>query len=318
MPTQPKVPKPIAAKSTPLRAPLTAKNTRRCIRARDGVEIFIDVLSSAPAADRGAVFVTLPTIERTAREFAPFAHRLCETRSATVFSINGRGRGGSGSGNYGHTKDADDLLDILTGLGIEHAHFVASGYGGLVAMSLAASRPGAMLALTLVDSAPALDATGLARLQYRLRREPSYAGREQALDRLSTYEHKHFPNATEQLFGQMLDAAYCSGTVKKQERWIPDMQADYLKRLTDLDLSESLTPRWNLFTGLASVPMMIVQPQGSTLVGKPVFQKMLSARKKSTVSTHHMSLADQGSTPILHGKLCDAVIDFHLKGPADR
>lgn len=293
-------------------APASVTTYQRTIRARDGVELLIDVHTSAEAARRGLIFVTLPAIDRTAREFAPFAQRLCQTRQATVFAINGRGRGGSGSGEYGHTKDADDLIDGLTGLGIDHAHFIASGYGGLVAMSLATSRPGALLALTLVDSAPALDATGLARLQYRLRREPSYASREQAIEKLASYERKQFPKANDQDFGRMVDAAYMIGTVKKQTRWVPDLQPDYLRRLTDMDLSESLSPRWGLFDGLAKMPMLIIQPQGSTMVSKPAFAEMLSKRQ-GVAPTRHTSLSDQGSTPIMHGKLADLIADFHLE-----
>ncbi|MEM1365209.1 MAG: alpha/beta hydrolase [Pseudomonadota bacterium] len=299
-------------KATDEVGPEPIRFTQRSIRARDGIPLSARIHSSAPLGQRGAVFVCLPSIDRTAREFDQFARVACSSHSATIIALDARGRGASGSGAYGYSKDADDLIDALTALGIEHAFFVASGYGGLVCLSLATNRPGAMRSLTLLDGGPALDATGLARLQYRLRREASYENRDQAIERLMAYDRKHFPKAESSDFAAMVGASYAQSTTQKAERWVPDLQPDFLKRLSNLDLSEAMSARWDLFAGLAHVPMLIMQPSNSTMVDKQAFQAMLTARKTVSSPTRHISLTDQGSTPILSGKLAKAVMDFHL------
>ncbi|MEO0635679.1 MAG: alpha/beta hydrolase [Pseudomonadota bacterium] len=293
---------------------LSLKSSVRTIRARDGVELSVRVWTSAPPGQRGSQFFCLPTIERTGREFESFAAEVCRKCPATVIALDPRGRGRSSVGELGYAKDCDDLIDTLTGLGVDHAHFVASGYGGLVGMSMAASRPGSVLSLTLLDGAPAIDATGLARLQYFIRRHPSNPSREKALDRLSSHEAKQFPKARPLDFERMLDAGHVQEP-QGDSSYRPDMSELYLKRLVTMDLSQGFAERWDLFEGFAGVPLLIIEPENSTITSGNTFRKMVETRRMARGATRHLKLPDQGSTPVLAGKLAQAVAEFCI-GPA--
>ncbi|MEN0088502.1 MAG: alpha/beta hydrolase [Pseudomonadota bacterium] len=284
--------------------------SRRTFRARDGVSLSVTIWTSTPSGAPHIPFVCLPAIDRTANEFQAFAAEACGKRPATVLALDGRGRGQSAPGQFGYRKDCDDLLDMLTALGVQQAHFVGSAYGGLVAMSLAADRPSAVRSLALVDSAPAIDATGLARLQYFLRRYPSHPDRETLMERLTAHEAKQFEAAHPADFERLADAAYAQKAGKKGPYWAPNLEPSYESRLKNLDLSEGLAPKWELFDGLARVPMMIVQPENATMTSQRSFDEMLRLRREGRAQTRHITLHGHGSTPIIAGKLASAVAEF--------
>jgi pimeloyl-ACP methyl ester carboxylesterase len=72
-----------------------------------------------------------------------------QTRFAlTRLDLRGFGRSGAPAGSFSH---AGDVARVLDEGGIDHAHVVGASLGGLVALDLAAARPGCVTRLVLAD-----------------------------------------------------------------------------------------------------------------------------------------------------------------------
>jgi pimeloyl-ACP methyl ester carboxylesterase len=291
----------------------------RFITARDGVLLHVTEtkLQSGHNNQPALPVFCLPHIDRTAREFSQFATETAVANPGRrIFCLEGRGRGESRAPQsaeaLGFDRDCEDLMDTITALGLEHAHFIGSGYGGLVAMSLASSRPGALKSLSLIDAAPAIDGEGLARLQYRMKRTRSYKTRQSAISDLKELDSSRFPNWKDADYEASIDARFTKKEIGKrsEEIWVPDLSDNYLNMLINLDLGERLGDKWNLWQGLARIPLLLVRAENSSLVSEQSWSRMREDRSVLTAPTGILNLKGQGSVPLLGGKWTEKLHEF--------
>ena len=85
-----------------------------------------------------------------ARMWEPVVPALAETHRVIRFDMRGYGRSLAARGRFAPAADLAALLDALA---IERAHVVGASFGGLVALELAATRPGRVASLVLLAAA---------------------------------------------------------------------------------------------------------------------------------------------------------------------
>jgi pimeloyl-ACP methyl ester carboxylesterase len=298
-------------------------STRQRIAARDGTALSATIhqafnaQTGAPAKTGQLPFICVNSMDRTQREFENFASTaLSLVPNRKIICFDARGRGGADHPKnaelYSFDRDADDLIDLLTALGVEHGHFIGAGYGGLVAMSLASARPGAMKSLCLLDSAPAIDGEGIARMQYRFQRLSGLASKSEAAAAFADLEAKRFPAWQTENFEHAVEVSMreTSSGRKQKTSWQPDLGTTYLDLLQNLDLSEPLGDRWDLWKGLRATDLQIFLPNNSGLVSGSTQSRMEETRQNTSARTEIVELPGVGSTPLIGPELSQRILDF--------
>ncbi|MGC1303308.1 MAG: alpha/beta hydrolase [Caulobacteraceae bacterium] len=127
--------------------------------------------------------ICLHGLTRNARDFEQVAP-VFSARGRRVVALDVRGRGRSAwdpePANYAVPVYVDDMIGWAGALGIDRAVFVGTSMGGLIAMALAAARPGLVASVVLNDIGPEIAAEGLARISAYTGETPSVASWREA------------------------------------------------------------------------------------------------------------------------------------------
>ncbi len=119
------------------------------------------------AADRAPV-ICIHGLTRNARDFEDLAPGIVGATGRRVLAVDVRGRGASQRAadpmTYNPGLYAADILALLDDQAIGRAAFIGTSMGGLIMMTLAAMRPGAIAAAVLNDVGPEIAPEGLARI----------------------------------------------------------------------------------------------------------------------------------------------------------
>lgn len=265
--------------------------------ARDGLRIHVRAYAPASKATKGIPVVCLPGLSRNGRDFDPLARALSGNpkHAHPVYCFDFRGRGLSGYDkdwqNYNILKEAEDVVDGLTALGVEDAVFVGTSRGGLVTMVLAAMRPGAIKAVVFNDIGPVIDGSGLAQIRLYLRKLPAPRDWREAADTQRGVMEKTFTALTEDDFEREAHARFreINGDIR------PDHDPALIKTLTDLDLEARLPTMWPQFDGLGQIPLMVVRGENSNLLSTETVEAMKARRKKMEI----VIAEQQGHAPLL-------------------
>ncbi|HEX2510201.1 MAG TPA: alpha/beta hydrolase, partial [Microvirga sp.] len=147
------------------------------VSSADGLKLY--ARDYGPWLSDALPVVCLPGIARTSVDFHELAIGLSAdpVRPRRVLSLDYRGRGRSDWDRdwrrYDIRVELDDVLQILTVAGIEHAVFVGTSRGGLITMGLGAARPALLRGAVLNDIGPSIDARGLVRIRGYVGKLPS-------------------------------------------------------------------------------------------------------------------------------------------------
>lgn len=246
--------------------------------------------------------VCLSGITRNASDFHDLAIFLASNAGGNrrVVALDYRGRGASeydgNPDNYTLSIEAADTLDVLTALGLGKVNIIGSSRGGLIAMLLAAMRPGILKSVILNDIGPVMDATGLVRIwrTYGTGKAPS-----SIQDAAKLREH----------IGKSTSPAFTSDDwIKEAHRLYREengklvLQFDkaLLKSLRSINLDERLPDMWPEFAALTKVPVLAIRAENSDILSQGTFKAMQSLHPSMTVTIAE----GQNHAPILSiGKL---------------
>jgi len=250
-------------------------------------------------ATRGRLpLVCLPGLTRNTRDFHDLA--LLISRHAKtprrVVSFDYRGRGQSGwdkdPSRYSIVVEAEDVINGMAALGLEHAIFLGTSRGGLIMHVLAAMRPGLMAAGVLNDIGPVIDGAGLAQIKAYLSRTPKPKDWVDAGRILAEAHHKSFPALGENDWVDFARAIY----VEKGGKLVPDYDPALLEGLKGVDLNTPLPTLWPQFEALGTMPLMVLRGQHSTLLSAATLAEM----KARVPSLETVTVEGHGHAPILH------------------
>jgi len=230
----------------------------------------------------------LPGLVRTGGDFAALAPAI--VRDRRVVAIDYAGRGDSGRARdiarYAPEPCVRDILDVCAALHVHHAVVIGTSFGGLLAMGLAAARPGLLRAVILNDIGPDIGLEGADFVRDFVADDPAL----ESLEACVAVLRRILPPMsldTDAAWRRMAELTYQPGP---DGRFHPvwDVRIARLLNRQPPDL-------WPLFGGLSYVPVLLVNGAVSNILLPATVTRMQQVHPDITVVT----LADIGHAPIL-------------------
>ena len=126
-------------------------------------------------ADGRLPLLCLPGLVRTAGDFARFAGTTVRDRRVVAIDYPGRGRSGRSADPARYRAEAclRDVMDACAALHLHRVAAIGTSFGGLLAMGLAAARPGLIGAAVLNDVGPEIGDHGAAFVRRFVGHDPA-------------------------------------------------------------------------------------------------------------------------------------------------
>lgn len=282
------------------------------VSASDGLRLY--VRDYGPELSDALPVVCLPGLARTSEDFHDLAESLSRdsARPRRVLCLDYRGRGRSEWDkdwrNYDVRIEANDVLQVLTAVGLHKAAFVGTSRGGLIAMALGTLHPTILAGVVLNDVGPAIEGKGLMRIKGYVGKLPAPRTLEEGADLLRRLSDSQFPAFTQE---QWLKQA--AGTWREESgRLVLRYDPLLMKTLETLDLEVPLPDLWPLFEGLKPFPVLAIRGANSDLLSAATLKAMQEAHPRLKAIT----VPGQGHAPLLEGHLIEAIKG--LIGEAER
>ena len=258
---------------------------RQRISAWDGLGIHVRTWDDG---DRLPPVLCLPGLVRTGGDFETLIPSIGAGRR--VIAIDYAGRGDSGRAKrverYAPEACLRDVTDVCSALHIDDAVVIGTSFGGLLAMGIAAFRPGLVRAAVLNDIGPDIGSDGADFVR-------DFVGNDPALDSLEAcvvFLRRRLPPMsldTDAAWRRMAELTYQPG---EDGKWHPvwDVRIARLLHAPQPDL-------WSLFGALAHVPVLLIRGAESNILLPGTVTRMRAMRPDMTVVT----VPDVGHAPIL-------------------
>jgi pimeloyl-ACP methyl ester carboxylesterase len=279
----------------------------RRLRARDGLLLAArEWPGPEDSGDRPPV-LCLPGISRNARDFTAVAERLAERRRVVALDHAGHGDSeyAEDPARYAFPRALSDVLDAMAALHLHRVAIIGTSFGGVLAMALGVVRPGCLAAVVLNDVGPRIEASGLNGAAEIIGSDPAAASLAAAADWL----RPRLPPlgiADQAGWLEMADATYAEGP---DGCWHPRWD---LRLAGLLRAGAGATQLWPLFGGLASVPLMLIWGQESTVLAPATVQRM----RRERPDMDFLTLPGIGHAPLLAEPRSLDAIERFLDGAA--
>jgi pimeloyl-ACP methyl ester carboxylesterase len=264
-------------------------------RSQDGLRLG-GRLFEAPSSAR-LPLLCLPGLSRNSRDFlklgTSFSRHPAEPRRVVALDYRGRGLSDHDPDwrHYTPLVEAQDALAAAAVFGLERTIVVGTSRGGIIAMLLAAMRPGLMAGVVLNDIGAVIEGTGLARIRKTLSARRPPVTLEQAVTATSEAGRAHFPALNADDWRATVEAFH-----KETPRGlIPDFDANLMKAFGDAANPGRVPVLWPQFEALAKLPVLVIRGEHSDI---------LSARTVAAMAERHPRLEQftvegQGHAPLL-------------------
>jgi pimeloyl-ACP methyl ester carboxylesterase len=264
----------------------------RFVTAQDGLKLHVRAYGARTAV--GLPVVCLPGLARTGADFHQLAAAL-SNKQRQVFAMDYRGRGRSDydrdPANYNLGIELNDLLAVLTALGIGPAVFVGTSRGGILTMLLAVARPCAIAGAVLNDIGPVIEPSGLMRIKGYVGKLPQPVSFEDGGEMLRRLFGAHFPKLTSADW-----TGYARRTFEERDgKLVASYDPKLAQTLAGVDGERQLPPLWKEFNALARVPVMVVRGANSDVLSPETVAAMRASRRDLQV----LAVPDQGHAPLL-------------------
>lgn len=271
---------------------MPADYVSRFVTAQDGLKLHVRAYGSRAAASLSVV--CLPGLARTSADFHQLAGAL-SNEPRQVFAMDYRGRGRSDydrdPANYNLGIELNDLLAVLTALGIGPAAFVGTSRGGILAMLLAVARPRVIAGAVLNDIGPVIEPRGLMRIKGYVGKLPQPLSFEDGGEMLRRLFGAHFPKLTSADW-----TAYARRTFEEREgKLVPSYDPQLAQALAGVDGERQLPPLWKEFNALERMPVMVVRGANSDMLSPETVAAMRDCRRDLQL----LEVPDQGHAPLL-------------------
>ena len=215
----------------------------------------------------GVPAICLAGLTRNSADFDVLARHLATDPESPrrVLTLDMRGRGGSerarDNAEYDVVVEATDALDGMVAAGIEDASIVGTSRGAILAMAMAAIRPGVLHAVVMNDLGPVIEAAGLDEIRRYLADAPSYESWSDAVAALRKGQGTAFPALDEAQWERFARAIY----TERDGRIVPAHDAGIHRTLQAVEPGTAPPAMWTAFAGLQAVPVLSIRGELSTL-----------------------------------------------------
>ena len=278
--------------------------------ARDGLRLY-GRHYPAPGS-RVRPVLCLAGLTRNSRDFHDLASVLSSPDMAHarhVYTLDYRGRGQSAYDpdwrNYQVINELLDVLDFMTLTGLSDAAIVGTSRGGILAMVMAAVRPGNIGAVVLNDIGPVIERDGLLRIISYVGRVPLPATWSEAAELVRSLSHRQFPAVPDHMWESIARQWYGD----EDGRPVHGYDQELNKTATILD--GPLPELWPQFKALSRVPVMALRGQTSDILSVATAERMQREHPDLALLTvpgqgHAPLLRDQPSLVAIHEFLARA------------
>jgi pimeloyl-ACP methyl ester carboxylesterase len=271
----------------------------RMFAAEDGLHLHLRDYHPGPDATGSRLpVICLAGLTRNARDFHQLALILSQDARTPrrVIALDYRGRGLSdrddNKANYTLLVEAQDVIHVCAGLGVDRAIFIGTSRGGLIVHILAAIKPDLLAAVVLNDVGPVIEAKGLMQIRDDLNSATPPRDWEDATKMLKARHGADFPTLGEQDWVEMADAIY--GEIDR--RIVADVDPAIAAQLMTIDFENPLPDLWSQFDALANMPMMVIRGERSALLSETTAEEMMARHP----GAQRVFAPEQGHPPLLH------------------
>jgi len=256
--------------------------------------------------DRLQPILGLPGLVRTGGDFETLAACVGEGRRVLAVDYPGRGQSGRSRdiARYAPEACVRDILDICAALHLHRAVAVGTSFGGLLAMGLAAARPGLISGAVLNDIGPEIGSDGADFVQGFVALDPALP----SLDACVAFLRERLPPLslkTDQEWRRMAELTYAEGD---DGRFHPLWDTRIARLLT------GPTPDlWSLFGALSHVPVLLVRGELSNILLPATVARMQAVRPDMQV----VALPGIGHAPVLNEPAAATAIQGFLRRQDD-
>lgn len=241
----------------------------------------------------GRPVLCLAGLTRNSTDFTYLAPHLTQTR---LIRLDYRGRGQSDYDptfmNYNILREGQDAIELLDHLRLDKVVIIGTSRGGLIAMALSLSHPQRLSGVVLNDIGPEVAATGLERIMDYVGKEPPFADLDTAAQALMAGHATDFPGAPLSRWREQAEFMW-------HEKPGGGVGLRYDANLRDALIGQAgvgeAPDLWQLFDGLANIPLAVIRGANSDLLSAETLEKM-QARHPNLIAT---TVPDRGHVPFL-------------------
>jgi pimeloyl-ACP methyl ester carboxylesterase len=266
--------------------------------SRDGLRLYARHYP-APGSRRRPV-LCLPGLTRNCRDFHHLASVLSSADQQAprpVYALDYRGRGRSAYDpdwrNYQVMNELLDVLDFMTIAGLSDAAIIGTSRGGILAMAMAAARPGNIGAVVLNDIGPVIERDGLLRIVSYVGRIPLPATWAEAADLVRSMAQRQFPAVPDHMWEELARQQYNDDAGRPAHGY--DQELNRMASILDGPLPEL----WPQFKALSRVPVMVLRGETSDILSPATAERMQREHPDLALLT----VPGQGHAPLLRDEM---------------
>ncbi len=253
--------------------------------------------------------VCLAGLTRNSADFHKLAMALSNhpKHPRQVLALDYRGRGKSDFDpnwqNYDPLVEATDTISACEAAGFEDISLIGTSRGGIIAMILAAMRPGMLKQVILNDIGPEIDGVGWARIKTSLGRMKEPASWSEAVTLLRENLGSQFTGLEAQDWVDHARATFLDEGGRPKRNFDNGL----LTSIKAQNFDEELPTFWPQFDGLRHLPLLVIRGGNSDLFSQATLESMAERHPQM----ESIIVAGQGHAPMLHtGKLPDQIYRF--------
>ena len=279
------------------------KHAEYWFESHDGLRLFSRVYATDSAS--APVVLCLHGLTRNGRDFEDLAPHLAERYRVIVPDVRGRGSSqrDPDPSNYRMPVYLRDLEILLDGLGADHVSIIGTSMGGLMAMTLGATRPARVSRIVLNDVGPELDPVGLERIRRYAGRSPTVATWAEAIKQLRQVFGTAWPHLPEARWEAIARRSYRVNTAGMLEPDADPMIGEVLR-----NSAGAARDFWPLWAALGQIPVLALRGELSDLLTAQTVTRMQSEKPGLEAAT----IPERGHTPMLDELECLERIDRFL------
>jgi pimeloyl-ACP methyl ester carboxylesterase len=260
-----------------------------------------------PSATARVPVLCLPGLSRNCRDFETIAPHLQRSRRVLCADLRGRGLSQYDPNwrNYHPGTYVADVAALLADAGVERVVVLGTSLGGIIAMTMAATKPRVLEGVILNDIGPEVAPEGLQRISlYVGKATPVNSWDDAASQARATYGLA-WPDATDEDWSRIARRGY------REVDGVPRLDMDPMigeaVRAAPGDAAPDL---WHLFAALRPIPVLALRGAISDVLSQATFDRM--ARQKPDLE--RVTVPRRGHPPMLDEPECVEAIDAFLQG----
>jgi len=220
----------------------------------------------------GPPVLCLHGLTRNSRDFADVAEHVAQSRRVIVPEMRGRGQSdyAPSSASYNPMQYVGDVELLLSEIGAERVIIIGTSMGGLMAMLMAAAKPGRIAALVMNDIGPEINPEGIERIAGYVGQGRSYPTWMHAARSISEVHYAAFPDYD---LDQWLEMAKRTFVIGQNGRIGLDYDMAIAEPFKEAD--NAAPPNlWLAYEALRDVPMVLVRGELSDLLTEDTVRQM--------------------------------------------